>query len=229
MKTIDRLFHVFCLCAALMAAVCMFAGSAQAKPRTASDNITQSCGLDNATKTILIAYDTIHGCTAGVAARIGDTLCNMGFKVDVKWVGDVTDVDDYDGFIVGSAIYKFSWLPDAQAFLEKYKDQLAAKKTALFIDGASMSQDTPETRAAVKKSFIDPVLENHPEIHPVTIGLFGGAFDLTRKNEYNLFEKIVLRILGIVLRLPDKKKADWSNGTTPTIEDWSVEAGNAMK
>ena len=227
MLTVDRMFHVFCLCAALMATVFMAADPAQAKPRTDNDSITKSCGPDNATKTILIAYDTIHGSTAEIAAQIGDDLCDMGFKVDVKWVGDVNDVADYDSFIVASAIYKFNWLPDAQAFLEKYKDQLAAKKTALFIDGASMSQDTPDTRAMVKKSFIDPILSKYPDITPVSIGLFGGAFDLTRKNEYTLFEKVVLRILGVILRLPDKKKADWRNWDT--INAWAAEVGDKMK
>ena len=229
METLGRMIHVLCVSAALMVAVCMFAAPVQAKPRTDSDNITQSCGPDNATKKILIAYDTIHGSTAEVAARIGDGLCAppFGFKVDVKWVGAVAGVEGYDGFIVASAIYKFNWLPDAQAFLEKYHGQLAAKKTAIFIDGASMSQDTDATRTAVKKSFIDPILSTYPDISPVSIGLFGGAFDLTRKNEYTLFEKVVLRIVGVILRLPDKKKVDWRNWDT--INAWAVEVGDQMK
>jgi menaquinone-dependent protoporphyrinogen oxidase len=204
----------------------MFAAPVQAKPRTDNDSITQSCGPDNATKTILIAYDTIHGSTAEVAARVGDDLCDMGFQVDVKWVGDVTGVDGYGGFIVASALYKFSWLPDAQAFLEKYHEQLAAKPTALFIVGASMSQDTPDTRAMVQKSFIDPILDKYPDIQPKSIGLFGGAIDFT-KEKYSLFEKIVLRILGFLLRLPDKNTADWRNWDT--IDAWAVEVGDQMK
>ena len=227
METLDRIVRIACMSIALIAAVFLFAASAQAKPRTDNDSITQSCGLDNTTKTILIAYDTIHGCAAAVAAKIGDDLCAMGFKVDVKWVGDVTGVDGYDGFIVASAIYKFSWMPDAQAFLEKYHEQLAAKPTAIFIVGASMSQDTPETRAMVQKSFIDPILSKHPDISPVSIGMFGGAYDLTRKNEYKLFEKVVYRILGFLLKEPDKKKADWRNWDT--INAWAAEVGDKMK
>jgi len=226
MHTADRMFHIFCVCAALMAAVFMCADTAKAKPRTDNDSIAKSCGPDNATKTILIAYDTIHGSTAEVAARIADDLCVMGFMVDVKWVGDVPDVDDYDGFIVASAIYKFKWLPDGHAFLEKYETQLAAKPTAFFIVGASMAYDTPDTRAAAKKSFVDPVLDKFPDIQPVSIGLFGGAFDFTQE-KYTLFEKIVLRILGILLRLPDKNKADWRNWDT--IDAWATEVGDKMK
>jgi menaquinone-dependent protoporphyrinogen oxidase len=199
---------------------------AQAKPRTDNDSITQSCGPDNATKTILIAYDTIHGSTAEVAARIGDGLCDMGFKVDVQWAGDVTEVEGYDRFIVASALYKFGWLPDAKAFLEKYHAQLASKPTALFIVGASMYEDSEANRASVKKSFIDPVLEEYTDISPVSIGLFGGAIDFT-KEKYSLFEKIVLRILGFILRLPDKNKADWRNWET--IDAWAAEVGESMK
>lgn len=227
METLDRMVRVVCVSAALMAAVFMFAASVQAEPRTDNDNITQSCGTDNATKKILIAYDTIHGSTAEVAARIGDDLCARGFQVDVKWVGDVTDVAGYDGFIVGSAIYKFTLLEDAKKFLETYKGQLAAKPMALFIVGASMSQDTPETRAMVQKAFIDPVLSTYPDITPVSIGLFGGAYDLTRKNEYTLFEKVVYRILGFLLKEQDKKKADWRNWDT--INAWAAEVGDKMK
>jgi menaquinone-dependent protoporphyrinogen oxidase len=229
MKALDRMFPVVCICATFIAIVLTSEGPAQGAPRTDNDSITQSCGKDNATKTILIAYDTIHGSAAEVAARIGDDLCAMGFKAEVKWVGDVTGTDGYDGFIIGSAIYKFDWLPDAKAFLEKYHAQLAAKPTAFFIIGASMSEDTPETRAAVQKSFVDPILSTYPDITPVSgSGLFGGAFDLTKgKEQYTLFEKIVLRILGIVLRLPDKKKADWRNWDT--IDGWAAEVGAQMK
>ncbi len=226
METLDRMVRVVCVSAALMAAVFMFVASAQAVPRTDNDSIEKSCGTDNATKKILIAYDTIHGSTAEVAARIGDDLCARGFRVDVKWVGDVTDVAGYDGFIVGSAIYKFTLLDDAKKFLETYKGQLAAKPMALFIVGASMSQDTPETRAMVQKAFVDPVLDKYPEIVPVSIGLFGGAIDFT-KEKYTLFEKIVLRILGLILRLPDKNKADWRNWDT--IDAWAAEVGDGMK
>ena len=227
MASLDRMVHVVCISLALIAAVFMFAAPAQAKPRTDNDSITKSCGPDNDNKTILIAYDTIHGCTAQIAAQIGDDLCDMGFNVDVKWIGDVTEVEGYDGFIVASAIYKFNWLPDAQAFLKKYHEQLAAKPTALFIDGASMEQDDNATRAAVKKSFVDPILSKYPDITPVSIGLFGGAFDLTRKKEYSLFEKVVLRVLGVILKLPDKKKADWRNWEK--IDDWAAEVGGKMK
>ena len=219
---IQRLFMV--MLSACVALLCAAAGQAQGAPRTPGDNISLSCGTG--VKKILIAYDTIHGTTGEIAARIGDGLCARGFAVDVKWAGDVTAVDGYDGFIVASAIYKFTWLDDAKKFLETYKDRLGEKPTAIFIDGASMSQDTPDTRAAVQKSFVDPILKQYPEIQPLSIGLFGGAFNF-EKEQYTLFEKIVLRILGFILRLPNKKAADWRNWDT--IDAWAADLADKLK
>jgi menaquinone-dependent protoporphyrinogen oxidase len=224
MEPLNRTIQIVCMFVMLTAVACIFGSSAQAAPRTASDNIAQSCGLEKTIQKILIAYDTIHGSTAEVAARIGQDLCAMGFKVDVKWVGDVTDVDGYDGFIVASAIYQFTWLPDAIAFLDKFKGKLASMPTAVFIVGASMSKDTPETRVSVQKTFVQPVLDKYPDIKPVSIGLFGGAVDFT-KEEYTVFENIVLHILGFILGYWDK--ADWRNWDT--IDAWAAETGGKMQ
>lgn len=221
--TMAKKIYSLCSISASIALLCLAAAPAFAVPRTAEDKITLSCGEDNGTKKILVAYDTIHGSTAEVAERIGEELCAMGFTVDVQWAGDVTAVAGYDGFIVGSAIYQFSFLPDAIAFLENFKAQLAAKPTAIFMVGASMSQDTPETRDMVQKAFIDPVLEKYPEITPVSIGLFGGAVDFT-KEKYSLFERIVLRILGLILRF--RNTADWRNWDT--IDTWADEVGGSL-
>lgn len=215
------------LFALMMSSTALFCPSALCYPRTPGDLIEMSCGGDNGTgKRILIAYDTIHGSTAEVAERIGEDLCSMGFQVDVRLALHVAAVDEYDGVIIASAVYEFQWLPDSLAFLEKNRHALAAVPTAVFIVGASMSQDTPETRAAVQKSFVDPVLSKFPEITPVSIGLFGGAFDFT-KEQYTLFEKIVLRILGNILHLPDKNKADWRDWDT--IHSWAEEVGTLMR
>jgi menaquinone-dependent protoporphyrinogen oxidase len=196
-----------------------------AYPRTPADLIETSCGEEHPeAKKILVAYDTIHGSTAQVAERIGQELCSQGFQVDVRLARHVQSIDAYDAVIIGSAIYKFNWLPDALGFMKKYQTILSDKPAAIFIVGASMSEDTPENRASVKESFVDPVLEKYPDVKPLSIGLFGGAVDFTR-NEYTPFEKFVLRILGKVLGFTDT--ADWRNWEY--ISDWSQEVGDMVQ
>lgn len=198
---------------------------ALAYPRTPADLIEDSCaGSAPGAKHVLVAYDTIHGSTAEVAQRIGDELCNRGFQVDIRFVGNVTSLADYDAVLLGSAIYEFRWLPDAMAFLKNNTAELSTMPVSYFIVGASLFQDTPENRDAVKKSFVDPVLAEYPDIKPISIGLFGGAVDFN-KEQYNLFEKIVLRILGLIAGF--KNSADWRNWEY--INTWANEVGDQLQ
>jgi menaquinone-dependent protoporphyrinogen oxidase len=202
-----------------------FCPNAFASPRTPADLIEDSCGGSvTGGKRVLVAYDTIHGSTAEVAEKIGTDLCARGFQVDIRFVGDVTSLDDYDAVILGSAIYEFRWLPDAAAFLKNNQSVLSSLPVAYFIVGAALFKDTPENRAADKKSFVDPVLAEYPDIKPLSIGLFGGAVDFT-KEQYNLFEKFVLRILGSIVGFKDS--ADWRNWDY--INSWAGEVGDQLQ
>jgi menaquinone-dependent protoporphyrinogen oxidase len=166
----------------------------------------------------------MHGSTAEVADHIGRELCARGFAVDVRLVGNASSLEDYDAVILGSAIYEFNWLPDARRFVRHHYATLAAKPVAVFIVCSAMYQDTPESREEVRKAFVYPLLDRYPAINPLAIGLFGGAVDFNT-NRYNLFEKIVLRILGKVLGFKDS--ADWRNWDY--ISDWAQEFGDMVE
>jgi menaquinone-dependent protoporphyrinogen oxidase len=186
-------------------------------PFKTNDPIEATCGAQDS-RYVLIAYDTIHGSTAEVAEYIGNELCDLGFRVDVRLAANVADISSYDAVIVGSAIYQFNWLEGAKAFLQQNREALAQLPTAYFIVGASMYKDTPASRKSVKRFFVDPVLQEFDDITPVSIGLFGGAVDFTA-NQYKFFERFVLRILGLFLGFRDS--ADWRNWDT--ISGWSNE------
>jgi menaquinone-dependent protoporphyrinogen oxidase len=191
-------------------------------PRTPADLIEISCGEEHPeAKRILVAYDTIHGSTAEVAEGIGTELCARGFQVDVRLARNVLSVDAYDVIILGSAIYQFNWLPDARKLLKNFYATLSSKPTALFIVCAAMYDDTPDNKAAVQESFVEPILVRYPGITPLAIGLFGGAVDF-KTNRYNFFEKIVLRILEKVLDFKDSADwRDWQYISTWSEEVWS--------
>jgi len=203
----------------------VFPATLFSSPRTSDDLIQTSCaGAGQDAKKILIAYDTIHGATAEVTDQIGKELCSRGFQVDVRFVRNVSSIEAYDAVIIGSAIYKFNWLPDARGFLKNHYAALASKPTALFIVCSAMYKDTPENRDAAQKSFVSPLLTKYPAISPLSIGLFGGAVDF-KTNRYNLFEKIVLRILGKMLGFKDS--ADWRDWEY--ISDWAQEVADKLQ
>jgi menaquinone-dependent protoporphyrinogen oxidase len=190
-----------------------------AYPRLEKDLIETDCG-DNGSTHVLIAYDTIHGSTAEVAEHIGGKLCELGFEVDVRLAQNVTDISAYDAVIIGTAIYKFAWMEGSKNFLNKNRTALSKKHTAYFMLGAAMSTDIPETRAGAKEMFMDPVLSEFPEVVPLTLGLFGGEVNFA-ENQYNLFEWIVLKILGLIIGYSDKNGDDWRN--MDTIDAWTEE------
>ena len=106
------------------------------------DEINKDCGNDNGTS-VLIAYDTIHGSTAEVAKYIGDNLCSQGYKVAVRYAPKVANISEYDAVIIGTPIYKFTWMEGAKNFLSQNNAVLSKIPTAYFMLGASMSTDIP--------------------------------------------------------------------------------------
>jgi len=212
----------YCMCLFVLLSFFACSINAFAFPRTDDDLIEMTCGEEDS-KYVLIAYDTIHGSTAEVAEHIGNNLCDQGFRVDLLLAANVEGINEYDAVIVGSALYQFTWLKDAKEFLQQNQTALAQLPTAYFIVGASMSVDTPETREMAKKFFVDPVLKKFPDITPLSIGLFGGAVDFAT-NDYNLFEWVVLKFLGLLLGYTDS--ADWRNWDA--IDTWSKELAGKL-
>jgi menaquinone-dependent protoporphyrinogen oxidase len=86
-------------------------------------------------KKVLVTYATKMGATAGIAAVIGSELRTAGFEVDVHELGAVQAVTPYDAVVLGSAVYRGHWLPEAVRFLRRHERQLRARPVRLFQSG----------------------------------------------------------------------------------------------
>lgn len=82
---------------------------------------------------ILIAYATVHGSTREVAEFMKSILEGHGFEVVTANVKDITSVEEYDAFVLGSAIYGGMWLTEMSHFLTNQQAQLAAKPVYFWI------------------------------------------------------------------------------------------------
>ncbi len=85
--------------------------------------------------TVLVAYASKHGATQGIAERIGDKLRQMGKDVEVKPASAVGDISSYEAFVIGSAVYSGSWLPEAAEFVRSHTAILAVYPVWLFSSG----------------------------------------------------------------------------------------------
>ncbi|NNC93531.1 MAG: flavodoxin [Acidimicrobiia bacterium] len=99
---------------------------------------------------VLVAYGSKMGGTKGLAEMVGAELENNGFHVDVMPARSVRDVADYEGVIVGGALYSLRWHKDARRFMKQHRSALRAKPVFLFssgpLDDSAHTQDLPPVR-----------------------------------------------------------------------------------
>jgi menaquinone-dependent protoporphyrinogen oxidase len=138
----------------------------------------KSCGSDNINgKRVLVAYDSKHGSTADIAEKIGDVLCENGFRVDMRPALKVEDISPYDAIVIGSPMYYATFLPGALKFLERHKNILAVKKVALFVTSTSVDKETGMVNKNLLRLISSSVLNKFPEIKIIEpIGLMPGKF-----------------------------------------------------
>lgn len=82
---------------------------------------------------LLVTYASPHGSTAEVAIFIGRALHTYDIDVVVAHADDVTDVSDYDAFMIGSPIHSSMWLPSLSRFMFRFESELAQKPVYMFL------------------------------------------------------------------------------------------------
>ena len=85
--------------------------------------------------TVLVAYATRHGATAGIAERVATTLGARGHPAEARPVEEVGSLDGYDAVVLGAAAYVLHWLKPATGFAHRHGSELAAMPVWLFSSG----------------------------------------------------------------------------------------------
>lgn len=158
-------------------------------------------GGSEADKKFLVAYASKYGSTAGVAEAIGKELCSRGAPVDVLLIKNIGDLSSYRGVVVGSAIYKWKWLPEAVDFVKMNREVLRRVPVAYFLVCMTMCEPTEENRRKVL-AYLDPLLKEVPQVKPVRIGTFAGAL---RYGNLSWLEKMLMKFVGA----PEGDFRDW--------------------
>jgi menaquinone-dependent protoporphyrinogen oxidase len=90
---------------------------------------------------VLVAVASRHNATHDIAEVIADELETAGLDIDLRTVGDVNAVDDYQAVILGSAVYMGRWLPAARDFVETHAAALKTVPVWLFSSGPLGTED----------------------------------------------------------------------------------------
>lgn len=145
---------------------------------------------------ILVAYESHLGTTGDIAKTIGTVLCEHGAAVDIRLVSNVNDISAYRAAVIGSAVQRSKWMPDAISFVEQNRKPLSGMPVAYFLACLAMVAATSEDdkiAAGARRtaaSYMNPVLGSVPEVKPVDIGLFAGVLDY---GKLSFIEKMVMK------------------------------------
>jgi menaquinone-dependent protoporphyrinogen oxidase len=84
---------------------------------------------------VLVAYATKLGSTREIAEAMAQVLRDGGHSAAAIATRDVVSLDDWDAVVLGSAVYAAYWQRDARLFVERFREQLAARPLWLFSGG----------------------------------------------------------------------------------------------
>jgi menaquinone-dependent protoporphyrinogen oxidase len=126
---------------------------------------------------ILVTYASRAGSTMEVAEAIGKTLSEDHAQVDVMPIQDVKDLSPYRAVIVGSAIRKSKWLPEAVQFIRTHQETLRHKPIAMFTVCIALAMLNSEQYRSAVAGWTAPI---RALVRPLSEGLFVGMLDFNK-------------------------------------------------
>lgn len=123
-------------------------------------------------------HATRHGSTAGIAERIAAGLRAAGLAAEARPVAEVSDLEEYDAFVIGSAAYMFHWLKGATRFVKRHRARLDGRPVWLFssdpLGTDRVDEQGDDVLEAARPKEFDELASL---IHPRGMGVFFGAWD----------------------------------------------------
>jgi menaquinone-dependent protoporphyrinogen oxidase len=167
---------------------------------------------------VLVVYASKYGSTKGIAEFIGEKLRQRGMEADVMEVGTVRNAEEYQAFVIGSALYMFHWLKEAKQFVLGNKGLLAARSVWLFSSGP-LGRETKDSKGRDYKDISGPkeLSELQVAVKPRDHRVFFGALDGSRLTGTIGFGYRMARLSKSAREvLPDGDFRDWKE-----IEAWT--------
>jgi menaquinone-dependent protoporphyrinogen oxidase len=159
---------------------------------------------------ILIAFASRHGSTREIAQELAQELRVAGHSVRVRPIDEVTDIEQYDAAIIGSAVYMGNWLPEARRFVDEHRAHLAGMPIWLFSSGP-LGADDPQPKG--DPAHIDALMQaTQAHGHRVFIG----KLDRSGLGPAE-------RLLARVVKAPKGDFRDWD-----AIRAWAREIAMAL-
>ncbi len=167
----------------------------------------------------LLVYATRHGSTREVADAVAEELRAAFAEIDVREAKAAPPPGGYDAVVVGGPMI-MGWHKEAEKYLKRHRELLAAVPFAVFVTAASLTEDGLDAvrgvpvakdtwlvkkpknadklgrkeRYALPSHYVGDILDACAPARPRSVALFAGSLDLTTMN---VLEKLfVLLVVG---------------------------------
>lgn len=104
---------------------------------------------------ILVTAASRHGSTREIGEWIVNQLRSQGLESVYADPSSVSNIEEYDAVVIGSAIYVGQWLSESKDFVDRFTSELQSKSVWLFSSGlsdvpAKDANGTPSLRARME-------------------------------------------------------------------------------
>ncbi len=128
---------------------------------------------------ILTVYASAHGSTAEVGRFIAGVLQARGIKASATAAGEARPVEEFDAYILGSAVHNGLWLPEMAAFVRQLRSVVSDKPVYLWLN--CLRAIEPGGYAYVTNNYLPNLLSRTLSFRK--IGIFAGKVDMTTINQ----------------------------------------------
>jgi len=164
---------------------------------------------------VLVAYASKRGATAEIARKVGEVLRQEGLDVDVVPAKQVSNPEEYQAVIIGSAAYMGMWRKEAVNLLKNNEKLLSERAVWIFSSGPTGEGDPVELVQGWRfPKAQQPIIER---IKPRDIAVFHGKLD---PDTMNFFEKAIIK--NVKSAIGDFR--DWN-----AITAWAKDIAKALK
>lgn len=158
---------------------------------------------------VLVAFHTVEGQTAKVAARIAETLRAAGVTVELRPVTADPSPGVFDAVVLGDSIHAGRHSKHLERYVRRHLEVLNAEPSALF--QVSLTSANPDERHTADARRMVDELVHRTGFSPRAVGMFAGAVAYTKYGpmKRRLMRWIVKRERGDTDTSRDFEYTDW--------------------
>jgi menaquinone-dependent protoporphyrinogen oxidase len=168
---------------------------------------------------VIVVYASKSGFTRGIAEFLADKIRQNGIPADVKEADKVENPQDYDGFVIGSAVYMAHWMKEAREFVKQNSALLTNRPVWLFSSGPVGKETTDKHGNDLRETSVPKdIVEFKKIINPRDHHVFYGGLDGSRlTGTIALGYKMARMSKSAREAMPEGDFRDWNE-----IEAWAT-------